>query len=233
MRIFPDIYQLDGTDCNVYVIVESAGLTLIDTGLPWLTKRVLAGIQALGHSPQEVRHILLTHQHIDHVGGLAALAHVTGAETWAHPTDAPAIEGRATREAPHGAIGLLFRTVLLPRLRPAPINHLVSEGETLPVLSAEGGLRVLETPGHTMGHIAFYLPARKLLIAGDAVRSEGGKLTPPPAVYTLDMPLALQSVRKLAALDIDACLPGHGEPVTSGAQALLAAIGAAPALSKA
>jgi glyoxylase-like metal-dependent hydrolase (beta-lactamase superfamily II) len=118
-------------------------------------------------------------------------------------------------------------------LRPAPINHLVSEGETLPVLSAEGGLRVLETPGHTMGHIAFYLPARKLLIAGDAVRSEGGKLTPPPAVYTLDMPLALQSVRKLAALDIDACLPGHGAPVTSGAQALLAAIGAAPALSKA
>ncbi len=233
MRVFPDIHQLDGIDCNVFVIIESDGLTLVDTGMPWLTKRVLAGIQALGHSPQDIRRILLTHQHIDHVGGLASLVQLTGAETWAHPADAPAIEGRAAREVPRGAMGLLFRTVLLPRLRSAPITHRVSEDETLPVLSAEGGLRVVETPGHTIGHISFYLPARKLLFAGDAVRSEGGKLTPPPAVFSLDMPMALQSVRKLAALDIDTCLPGHGAPITSGAQALLAAIGSAPALSKA
>ncbi|HEY7850319.1 MAG TPA: MBL fold metallo-hydrolase [Ktedonobacterales bacterium] len=232
MRIFPDIHQLDGIDCNVYVIIEADGLTLVDTGLPWLTKRVLAGIQALGHQPQEVRRILLTHQHIDHIGGLAALVRATGAETWAHPADAPAIEGQAPREAPSGPIGLLFRTVLLPRLRPARITHRVREGATLPVFSAEGGLRVVETPGHTIGHISFYLPTRKLLIAGDAVRSAGGRLNPPPAVFSLDMPMALQSIRKLAAMDVDACLPGHGSPVTTGAQALLAASAGAPSLSR-
>lgn len=231
MRIFPDIHHLDHVACNVYIITEPDGLTIIDTGLPWLTKRVLAGLQALGYSPQDVRRILLTHQHIDHVGGLAALLKVTGSESWAHPSDAPAIEGKAVREAPHGAIGLLFRTVLNPQLRPAPITHLVTEGATLPVLSAEGGMQVIETPGHTRGHISFYLPARRLLFAGDAVRASKGRLALSPAMLNYDTAMALQSVRKLAALDIDACLPGHGAPITSGGQALLAAIGAAPSLS--
>ena len=93
-------------------------------------------------------------------------------------------------------------------------------------------MRVIETPGHTSGHIAFYLPARKLLFAGDAVRASNGGLALSPRMLNLDTAQALQSVRKLAAMDIAACLPGHGAPVTTGAQALLAATANQPALSR-
>lgn len=232
MRIFPDIHLVDGVSCNVYIITEPDGLTIIDAGMPGAEKQILAAIHALGHEPLEVRRILLTHQHIDHIGALAALVQATGAETWAHPTDTPAIEGRAQREAPKGPLGLVFRTVFFPRLRPSAITQTVREGATLPVLSAEGGLQVVETLGHTMGHISFYLPARKLLLAGDAVRTSNGRIQAPPPMVSYDMPKALESVRKLSEMEIDACLPGHGAPVTSGAQALLAATIGAPAFSR-
>ena len=223
MRVFSDIHLVDGVSCNVYIIVEPEGVTIVDAGMPGAEKRILAALQTIGRSPRDVRHILVTHQHVDHIGGLAALVEATGAETWAHPGDTPAIEGRAQREAPHGPLGLVFRAALFPRLRPATITHTVGERAVVPVLSGEGGLQVVETLGHTMGHISFYLPRRKLLFAGDAVRTERGRILPPPAMVSYDMPLALQSVRKLAAMDIAACLPGHGAPVTQGAQALLAA----------
>lgn len=232
MRLFPDIHRVDGVSCNVYIITEPDGLTVIDAGMPGAERRILAAISALGRSPRDVRHILLTHQHVDHIGGLAALANATGAQTWASEGDTPAIEGRAEREAPHGPLGIVFRAVFFARLRPAAIGAVVREGDTLPVLSGEGGLRVIETPGHTVGHVSFYLPARRLLFAGDAVRSGSGRLVVPPAMLNLDTPMALRSVGKLATLDVDTCLSGHGAPVMTGAQALLTASAGAPFLSR-
>lgn len=233
MRLFPDIHQVDGVSCNVYIITEPDGLTIIDAGMPGAVRRILDAVSALGHSPRDVRHILLTHQHVDHIGGLAALEQATGAQTWASAGDAPAIEGHARREAPSGPLGVIFRTVLFPRLRPAAIGHIVGEGDTVPVLSGEGGIRVIETPGHTQGHLSFYLPARKLLFAGDAVRSSAGRLVVPPAMLNHDTAMAVRSVGRLATLDTVACLPGHGAPVMTGAQALLATTAGAPSLSRA
>ena len=69
MELMPGIHQIDGVTCNVYLIVEPDGLTLVDSGMPGAQKRILAAVQALGHAPRDVRRILLTHQHIDHVGG--------------------------------------------------------------------------------------------------------------------------------------------------------------------
>ncbi len=226
MRIFSDIHLVDGVVCNVYIITEPDGLTVVDAGVPGAEKRILAAIAQLGYAPRDVRRILLTHQHFDHVGGLSGLVAATGAETgaetWASAGDADAIEGKARREAPHGALGLVFRGFLLPRVRRVTVARRLSEGETVPALAGEGGLRVIETPGHTMGHIAFYLPTRRLLLAGDAVRAEGQRLAPPPPIFNADTPLALKSVARLAALDVEAVLPGHGAPLIHGAGAELA-----------
>lgn len=233
MQVASDIHLVDGVRCNVYILTEPDGLTLIDAGLPGAEKRILAAVTTLGRSPRDVRRILLTHQHVDHVGALAALTAATGAETWASQGDTPAIEGRARYETPRGALGLAIRVIFMPRLRPGAIAHITREGETLPVFGAEGGLRVVETPGHTTGHISLYLPSRRLLFAGDAVRSNDGRLPLSPTPLNTDMTMALESVRKLATMDIEACLPGHGAPVLAGAQALLAATAGQPLPSRA
>jgi len=225
MELLPGIHQIEGVSCNVYLIVEPDGLTLVDSGMPGAQKRILAATQALGHAPRDVRRILLTHQHIDHVGGAPELVKATGAEVYAPVGDAPAIEGAAPREKPSGMVGLIFSVMLSLMLRPTMVTHQMRDGETLPVFADEGGLRVVATPGHTAGHVSFYLPTRKLLFAGDAMRhSADGKVLPPPPLFNHDTPQAMRSLATLAALEIEASLPGHGAPILTGAGPQIAAL---------
>jgi glyoxylase-like metal-dependent hydrolase (beta-lactamase superfamily II) len=79
------------------------------------------------------------------------------------------------------------------------------------------GLRIIATPGHTAGHVAVFDPATGTLATGDALRNSGTALAGPDERFTADMTQAAASVRKLAALDVRTILPGHGDPVTTGA----------------
>src|SRR5438067_2181479 len=88
MELLPGIHRVDGVICNVYVIVEREGLTLIDTGMPRSERKIGAYVRGIGRELGEVRRIVLTHQHVDHVGGAAALAEQTGAEVIASVGDA-------------------------------------------------------------------------------------------------------------------------------------------------
>jgi len=218
-----DIFLVDGVSCNVYILAEPDGLTLIDTGMPGSARKIMAAIRALGRDPQEVRRILLTHQHVDHVGGAAELATATGAEVYAPPLDASAIEGLAPRELPKAPLNLVFRLTVLRSLKPVAVTALLRDGETLPVFGAADGLRVVATPGHTAGHVSLYLPARRLLFAGDAWRHNKQGIAPSPNIFNSDTPQALRSMASLMALDLTASLPGHGAPILRGASADLAA----------
>ena len=120
----------------------------------------------------------------------------SGAEVWAHPLDTPAIEGTGKRDTPKGPLGLVFNMFIIPRLRSVKVTHPLSDGETLPILASEGGLRVVATPGHTFGHISLYLAARKLLFAGDVLRHSGEKIVPSPAMFNRDQAQALRQLRR-------------------------------------
>ncbi|HEX3271539.1 MAG TPA: MBL fold metallo-hydrolase [Ktedonobacterales bacterium] len=216
------IHRIDTGASNAYLIVDDAGLALVDTGLPGSGKKILALIGALGRRPEEITRILLTHQHPDHIGGAADLVAASGAEVWAHPLDTPAIEGTGKRDGPKGPLGMVFNMLIFPRLRTVKVAHPLNDGETLPVLAGEGGLRVVATPGHTRGHISLYLAARKLLFAGDVLRHSGEKIVPSPAMFNRDQAQALRSFADLTRLEIEASLPGHGAPIMRGAGARLA-----------
>jgi glyoxylase-like metal-dependent hydrolase (beta-lactamase superfamily II) len=86
-------------------------------------------------------------------------------------------------------------------------------------------MRIIETPGHTSGHISVFEPSTGVLVAGDALRTSNGLEGSDPQ-YTESSIKANASVRKLAAMDIKAILPGHGEPLTAGASKALKALAA-------
>jgi glyoxylase-like metal-dependent hydrolase (beta-lactamase superfamily II) len=108
--------------------------------------------------------------------------------------------------------------MLLPRLRPVAVTRQVRAGETLPILAGDGGLQVIETPGHTLGQIAFYLPGRRLLFAGDTYRhTRRGEVAIPFKMFNRDTAQTFASLASLSTLAIDSSLPGHGTPMARGA----------------
>jgi len=107
---------------------------------------------------------------------------------------------------------------VLERLEPVGVDERVENGTHLDVA---GGTRVISTPGHTPGHISLYVEQSKVLIAGDALRAERGSLIGPNPSMTLDMRTALQSIRRLADLEIHTIVCYHGGVVSEDANGQL------------
>jgi glyoxylase-like metal-dependent hydrolase (beta-lactamase superfamily II) len=224
MQILSSIHQVDGVSSNVFLLAEDSGLTVIDSGMPGSGPKILSYIRQIGRRPEDLRRVVLTHQHVDHVGGAAYLAAETGAEVLAHPLDTSAIEGKGPRELPRNALlRQVFKSVMLPRLQPVSVTGMLTPGESLPVLLDDGGLQVVATPGHTSGHVSLYLPRRRVLFAGDALTQVRGRVAAPPAMFTMDMATALRSLAALAEMPIEASLPGHGRVIVQKARERIAA----------
>ncbi len=215
MQISNNLYVVPGVVANIYILIDKDGLTLIDAGLPRSEKKTLAYLTGLGKSARDVKRILLTHSDLDHVGGLAALAAASGARTYASRIEAQAIAaGKASREAnpPGFSVQRLLFRMLAPffKAQPFQVDEILAEGQTLPVLD---GLRVVETPGHTPGHISFFGPSAGVLFCGDSMVSAGDRLQGSRPGVTWDMERAAESVRKQAALGAGMVCAGHGPVV--------------------
>ena len=200
---------------NLSVIVGEEGVTLVDASMTTNEDGVVAALEERGFAISDVRQIILTHQDIDHIGGLAELKRRSGAEAWAHAIEAPYIEGRE-RLIKYPSEERLTQN---PGMRPiveqigyASIERELADGELLDIA---GGVRVIWTPGHTPGHICLFHELTKTLITGDAMTSSEGKLSGPNPGPTPDMPGAIESVKKLVGLgEIDRIITYHGGVVT-------------------
>ena len=221
MQVIPQVYQITFQYANIFLI-EEENLTLIDTGYPGNTKGIVAFINTLGRSPEEIKLIVLTHNHFDHTGGLAKLRKFTDAkvaapkadftlekDTWPYP--GTKYLGKITQVP--GLSAIRNRMILSAD----NIDLLLEGDEELPVL---GGLRVILTPGHTMGSISLYAPQRKLLFVADAINKRHG-LRMPLKTATTDISQAIASIEKMAQLDIETICFGHGRPITEDANGRL------------
>ena len=85
MKIIENVYLVPKVVANPFIIADTDGLTLIDVGIPFSEKKILAYIASIGKSPHDLKRIILTHSDVDHVGSLAALQKSTGARTYASP----------------------------------------------------------------------------------------------------------------------------------------------------
>jgi glyoxylase-like metal-dependent hydrolase (beta-lactamase superfamily II) len=219
VKITDNIFVVPEVNCNPYLILDPDGLTLIDTGLPGADKKILAYVANLGKSPADLKRIILTHADLDHVGGLAALHKATGARTYASQIEADAIAaGKPSRQIkPRGFSWrrLLF-TVLGPFMKPKrfQVDEILKDAQVLPIA---GGLRVLDTPGHTPGHISLYAPASGVLFCGDSMVTKGNEIFGSRPGLTWDEAKARASEKKQAALGARIVCSGHGPVVKDAA----------------
>lgn len=198
----PKFFHSRYTKYNPGLIMDGNGLTLIDVGPPESFPQTKAYIEELGFKLQDLKFIIITHHHTDHIGELKHLVDYTGAKVYAHEAEVPWL----LKQMPEEYYTREFEV--------ANIDILLKGGEVLDILS---GLEVIYTPGHTPGHISLYLPKEKILFAGDLVRYLHGELHLFPPQYTLDYATHVKSMLKVAQYDFDILVPGHGEPLIEGA----------------
>ena len=216
-EIIPNVYQLTIRGANVILIVEEE-LTLIDTGLHGSSPQIIDFIHHLGRSPEEIGLIILTHNHIDHMGGLAELKQLTSAKVAIHKADIgerknlPSTGSRY--RVPINQLSSTLRSVFSVKLEDVDIQ--LEGGE---VLNPLGGLEVIHTPGHTPGSISLFSQQNKLLIAGDTLRKRRKTLHLPPKMASSDLTQAVESVKRMVQLDFDILCLGHGLPLSDGVHA--------------
>ena len=127
MKIIDNVYLVPGVMANPYILVDTDGLTLIDTGIPHSEKKILAYVASLGKSAHDVKRILITHSDLDHVGSLAALKKATGAHTCASKIESEFIAaGKPSRQI--ASSGFSLRRLLFALMRPLLQSHPVSGG---------------------------------------------------------------------------------------------------------
>jgi glyoxylase-like metal-dependent hydrolase (beta-lactamase superfamily II) len=163
-------------------------ICLIDAGVSTTSPLLQDYLKKVGRSPEEISFVLLTHAHPDHIGGCLAIKKNSPASFGAHAADKPWIEDvqRQYRERP---ILNFFELVA----GPVPVEWELKDGE---MVSWDQGrtLKVLETPGHSLGSISFFFEEEGALFSGDAIPAAG---TLP--IY-VNPQVSIKSIRKLQKL---------------------------------
>jgi glyoxylase-like metal-dependent hydrolase (beta-lactamase superfamily II) len=207
-RIAPNVYRVGAGGVGAF-LVDDGSLCVIDSGLPGKEVRIMAAVRRLGKHPTDIKNILITHYHRDHVGGLATLAQATRAKVYAPKGDADLIRDGGT---PPGMEARGFTGVILSKFikmtpyPPNPVHFEVSDGDELEVA---GGIKVVGSPGHTPGHVSYLLPQHGgVLFAGDAASNLLGRLGVMP--LNEDFASAERSFEALSRLEFEVAGFGHG-----------------------
>ena len=220
VEVVPGLHLLRLGVANAYLWHDQDGATLIDTGPPGSGPAVAAALEFLGLRRQDLRRIVVTHFHDDHAGSAAEIASWTGARVVVGRADAAFVRGDVPGPPPaFTAAEQALHAVVAAGLEPAPGCCVDEEVEDAHVLPLAGGAVVIGTPGHTPGSIALHLRRHGVLITGDTVAEHQGRVVLGP--FNTDRSGAWASLKRLAALDVEAACFGHGEPVRTNASAAL------------
>jgi glyoxylase-like metal-dependent hydrolase (beta-lactamase superfamily II) len=191
-----EVAKADDLSNEVYILECEGGLILIDVGFtPLCINNIGAELVEMGRSWEDIKLILITHAHEDHIGNILTVIELIGSpEVMLGIGDVDSLKEQTSVKADVG------------------LEH----GD---LISACGGIEVVAVPGHSDGNLSFYLREEKMMIVGDTLFGDDlGNLYPPPEKYSNDADLAEREIRNLLAYDFDKLLLSHGKNILINAK---------------
>jgi glyoxylase-like metal-dependent hydrolase (beta-lactamase superfamily II) len=222
-QISGNLYQINLGAVNAFVIEDGAYLILIDTGYKGSADKIFKAIEKAGKDPKNISQVILTHTHPDHAGSAAEIKSRLNIPVYAHEEDTKLVEngiaGRLPMVLSPGIINWLVFNIFIKRspnkVETCNIDKTLKDNDLLPI---DGGLRVIHTPGHSLGHIALHMEKYNLLIAGDICANMNGLDL--STVYE-DREIGVKSILKAANFNFDKIVFGHGKPIMQNASKIL------------
>src|SRR4051794_3146590 len=215
----PGVHRVEDDNTNWYIVEGDGGLTIVDAGVPRSWASLHEALRRIGRRSADIRAVVLTHAHFDHVGFAERARRELGVPVYVHENDVPLTRHpwRYDHERPRSLYAVRPRAVpavlTFGRHRafwPAAVTEVRRYDDG--ILPVPGEPRIVFTPGHTLGHCALHLPDRDCVIAGDAVVTldpytgrTGPRLVARAA--TVDTERNLRSLDAIAATDASTVLP--------------------------
>jgi glyoxylase-like metal-dependent hydrolase (beta-lactamase superfamily II) len=232
MRLATSLHRIGDDHVSCYLVEEAGEVTIVDAGVPAFYGDLVAELASMGRTIEDVRAVVLSHGHSDHIGFAERVRDEHGVPVSVHELDAALARG----EVPNPSAGLGARRLgsLLDfllwgarrgalRLRNPKVVTTFAADATLDV---PGALRVIHTPGHTPGNTALHAAGVDALLVGDTLSTylvTTGERGPRVAAFCADPDEALASLGRIELIDAGWLLPGHGAPWTGGVAAAVEA----------
>jgi glyoxylase-like metal-dependent hydrolase (beta-lactamase superfamily II) len=226
MQVARGIHRLGSNSMiNSYLVDDAGEITIVDAGIAGLYRDLASELASMGRSIDDVRALVLTHGHSDHLGFAERIRVDREIPVSIHELDAALARGEVpnpakgfgkTKAAP--LIGFLWFSLIRGGLRTRHVGEVTVFGDGA-TLDVPGSPRVILTPGHTPGSAVLDFSSHRALLVGDALSTYAvttGVRGPQIAPFTADPSQAVESLSRIEGVPADVVLPGHGEPWTGG-----------------
>jgi glyoxylase-like metal-dependent hydrolase (beta-lactamase superfamily II) len=228
MRIAAGIHRIgDNSMINSYLVEQAGEVTIVDAGVPGYYKNLARELAAMGRTTADVRALVLTHGHSDHIGYAERLRREQRVPVSVDEADAALARGEVPNPSKglgpvklRPVLGFLWFTLLHGGLRTPKLKEVATFGDGA-TLDVPGSPQVILAPGHTPGSAVLHFASHGALLVGDAFATYAvttGARGPQVAPFTADAAQAVESLARLDAVSANYALPGHGDPWTGGIQ---------------
>lgn len=198
MKITEEVIMLEVMGAHYFLVFDEE-LILIDTGLPFVGKQLVRELEKLTIEPKQIKHILLTHHDLDHIGNIKMLKDLSGATIWAHQDDIPYISGAKERASFKKYIGKLGKKNRLQNIKAYPAKMMINN------------IKIISTPGHTPGHVCMLY--KDVLFVGDLVENKRGEIIPYPKAWNWNQTLLEKSLKTVNTYSFNWLCTAHGKPM--------------------